>query len=522
MKNPEISEEAVPLDVLFVGAGPSGLCGAIQLAKSSQAAGLELEIGVLDKAQHAGGHTLSGAVLNPRVLKDLFPELQDKDFPFRNKVSKEKVYLLGKTKAFRVPTPPTMKNHGFHTASLCEVVRWLTEKAEALGVHVLHNFPASELLLKDGKVLGVRTAPTGLNRDGSQGESFSPGSDITANVTVLCEGTRGLLTQAYLEYKNISAPQKHVYALGVKEYWKVKQAPKGVIHTLGWPLENSSFGGSFLYPMGDHHVSLGIVVGLDYEKAGLDIHGLLQQLKTHPLFKKHLEGGELLEWGAKTLPEGGWNAIPEKLHGDGILIAGDAAGFINVPALKGAHYAMQSGVFAADTILEACKNKDFSSETLKTYDDRIKNSYIKKDLFKVRNMRQAFEGGLYVGAIKAILMTLTHGLFPGGNSKLAKEDAEKIKTPTFPKTNYSLSKQDAVYLSGNKTRDDIPSHLIAKDVPENVAKFYESLCPAGVYEWKNGKLIINAPNCVDCKATDVLGPRWIPREGGSGPNYQNM
>lgn len=528
IENPNINEdESVPMDVLFVGGGPAGLCGAIRLAKQVKAlkekdpSFPDVEIGVLEKAEALGGHSLSGAIINPIALKELFPELSESDFPFKQKVNSEKVYLLTPKSSFRIPTPPTMKNHGYYAASICEVVRWLGEKAEALGINVFTSFPAQSLLVKDKKVIGVRTTPAGLNRDGSQGAQYMPSTDILASATVLCEGTRGPLTQSYLKWSGLESKSPQMYALGVKEIWKLKQPLDSVIHTLGWPL-GDTFGGSFAYPMGDNHMAIGLVGGLDYKNSNLDVHGELQNIKDHPLFKKVLEGAELVEWGAKTIPEGGFHSLPQKLSADGVLFCGDTVGMVNVPALKGIHYAMKSGILAADTLIPALQKQDFSKETLQSFDEIFKQSFIYKDLRKVRNMRQAFKSGFILGGIKAVLMTLTGGAFPPQAPHIH-EDAQDSKVFKNPKTYSGVKKVDGVYQAGNKTRDDIPSHLtVGKDITPELAEFYASLCPAGVYERQGDQLVVNAPNCVDCKATDVLGPRWEPREGGSGPNYTFM
>jgi electron-transferring-flavoprotein dehydrogenase len=525
--------EAIELDVLFVGGGPASLAGAIELARlvqrdRQQGGGLGgVQIGVLEKGERLGDHCLSGAVVNPCAFRELFPELSDSDFPFGSPVTGEAVYLLSALGQVRLPTPPTMQNHGFYVASLCEMVRWLGEKAEQLGVNVFAGYPAGGLLVDGQRVIGARTTPSGLDREGKPTGGHQPATDVTAKVTALGEGTRGLLTQAYLEWQRIGSENPQVFALGVKELWETKQPLDRVIHTMGWPLPNDAFGGSFMYPLQPNVVALGLVVGLDAPDAGLDVHVLLQRLKLHQLFRPYLEGGELLEWGAKTIPEGGHYGLPSRRHGNGLVILGDAAGFVNVPALKGIHYAMQSGMFAARAIFQALKRGDPSAATLAEYDRLVDASFIRDDLYRTRNMRLAFKDGFYVGGLKAGLMTLTRGRFPGGriamhaDAKAARTRA--AATSLTPDGKLTFSKLDAVFRSGNATRDTIPSHLVSgPDVPREVAELYVHMCPAGVYEWVEGSLRINPPNCVDCKATDVLGPRWTPREGGSGPKYKRM
>jgi electron-transferring-flavoprotein dehydrogenase len=282
-----------------------------------------------------------------------------------------------------------------------------------------------------------------------------------------------------------------------------------------------------MYPLGANQVALGLVVGLDYRAASLDVHQRLQQMKLHPLFRQYLEGGQLLEWGAKTIPEGGYFSLPERRHGEGILLVGDAAGFVDVPSLKGIHYAMQSGIYAARSAYAALKAGDASAGTLGSYDQLVNESYIAADLYRTRNMRLAFKDGFFVGGAKAGLMTLTGGLFPGNKIEMEADAATpRTLTPELPFTPdnvLTFGKLDAVFKSGNATRDTIPSHLlVGTDISPEVADFYSHLCPAGVYERVGNELRVNAPNCVDCKATDVLGPRWTPREGGSGPKYRLM
>ncbi len=523
------SEEAVPMDVLFVGAGPAGLAGAIALAQLVQKDDElgEIEIGVLEKAESLGQHCLSGAVVNPKPFHDLFPDTAAADLPFRTPVQSESVYMLRENGSTRIPTPPTMHNKGNYVASLCEVVQWLGEKAEGLGINVFTGFPAASLLAQDNRVVGVRTVPMGLDREGNPGSNFEPATDLTAQVVALSEGTRGPLAQAYIEWQKIASDNPQIFALGVKELWETKKPLSDVIHTLGWPLPRDAFGGSFMYPLEPNLVALGLVVGLDYQDSSLDVHLLLQKMKQHPLFKPYLDGGQMAEWGAKTIPEGGYYSLPKRKSGDGLLMLGDCAGFVDVPSLKGIHYAAQSGIYAAQAIYQALKKGDTSGATLKAYDELVDGSYITKDMYKTRNMRLAFKSGFYVGGAKAALMTVTGGRFPGGKISV-EEDAAEPKNVVAEESftadgELTFSKVDAVFKSGNATRDTIPTHVHAQDdVPADVAGFYASMCPAAVYEQVDGKLQINAPNCVDCKATDVLGPRWTPREGGSGPRYRRM
>ena len=486
----EPDEEAVPLDVLFVGGGPAGLAGAIrlaQLAARDRAEGgplADLEIGVLEKSGELGEHCLSGAVVNPEAFRALLPNVDEAEFPFQGPVPGDRVLLLTERGKVRLPTPPTMRNHGHYVASICEIVRWLGARAEELGVNVFTGFPADALLARDGQVMGVRTTPAGLDRDGTPGGGFMPATDLSARVTVLAEGTRGPLSQAWMEREGVGGSNPQIFALGVKELWEVPNPLRAVTHTLGWPLPRDAFGGSFIYPMGEELVALGLVVGLDAPYVDLDVHALLQQFKQHPLVGEILAGGELVEWGAKTIPEGGYYAIPDRLSGDGLLITGDAAGLVDVASLKGIHYAMRSGILAAEAIGRALAAGDVSGARLSSYDAALRESLVRDPLYRNRNQRLAFKSGFLAGGIKAGIMQATGGTFPGTRIASRPDAAEPRATTLGLEAAYggerSVAKVDAVFRSGNATRDDIPSHLtVGDDVSPEMADLYASLCPAG-------------------------------------------
>jgi electron-transferring-flavoprotein dehydrogenase len=538
-------DERIDVGVLFVGAGPAGLAGAIRLAQRLKAAPQvrerlgETPIAVVEKGKYPGAHLVSGAVINPSAFRTLFPDVPEPALPFRGPVTREALYLLTRRHALRAPVmPPTMRNHGNWVASLSEVARWLGTRAEELGVTVLPETSAVRALVLDGVVRGVVTGDKGRGRDGSPEANFEPGVEIRAATTVLAEGSAGHLSAALAHHFGLAGANPQVYALGVKEVWDVPRPLDRVIHTMGWPLRWSGaageFGGSFIYPLGQNQVSIGLVVGLDYADATLSVHDLLQELKLHPLVRGILADGGRAEhgWGAKTIPEGGYWALPQRLHVDGALLTGDSAGFVNVPALKGVHYAMWSGILAADTIfacLEAGRDPA-AHGALAAYERAVRRSFIWSDLYRVRNMRQAFGRGLLPGAALAGAMTLTGGVFPGGRFRSA-ADAERpvgsSRPRRYPKPDGKLTfdKLSSVFASGNRTRDTQPNHLrVRTDVPEAVGTAWIHMCPAGVYEWatdEKGKrrLRVNAPNCVQCGAISAKGGRLTPPEGGSGPEY---
>ena len=505
-------EQKIRVDFLFVGAGPASLSGAIRLKQLFP----EKNITIIEKASRLGGHSLSGAIINPIAFKKLFPEINPQDYPFYKPVTHEKMYFLTSKSQFRIPTPPTMKNKGFFTASLCEVVRWLGQKAESMGIDVFSQTAAEKLIIENDKVVGVQSTSLGLDRDSNKKSQYQEPVYILANKIFLADGVRGNLSHTWLRWKNISSYYPNQYALGIKEVWKLKKPLQYVMHTVGFPLKG--FGGSFIYPLSNQNISIGLVSGMDNPSGKWNLNQEFQKMKKHSFFQKILEGGECLEWGAKAIPEGGYHSIPNKLHEDGVFLLGDAASLVNVPSLKGIHYAMLSGIEAAEYVH---KNKT------QTFEEILKKQTITgQELYKVRNVLRTLQiENPIVGFIKAGLMILSGGRFPGDQKpeKLLEDNQHERKIEASSSAASTLSKEDAVYLSGNKTRDDIPSHLKApENLEEYMMDFYTHFCPAGVYEKQNGQLLIHAPNCIDCKATDILGPEWNPREGGSGPDYNLM
>jgi len=536
-------DERIEVGFLIVGAGPAGLAAAIRLGQlaeehpeTAERLG-DVPVAVLDKGKAPGSHLLSGAVVNPRGLQRLFAGRKRMDeLPFYGAVEAESVLFLTKRKALRIPTPPTMVNHHNYIASLSQLGRFLADEAESGGATILPETSAEKLLVDSGRVLGVRTGDRGRGRDGEQLGNFEPGSDITARVTILAEGTQGHLTGAALDHFGLASDNPQVWALGVKEVWKVAKPLDRVIHTMGWPLRPGrkyrEFGGSFIYPMGEDMVTVGMVVGLDYTDSELSVHDLLQELKTHPRIRKILEGGERVQWGAKTIPEGGFVALPKRFHAPGLLLAGDGVGFVNVPALKGIHYAIESGRLAAEAAWKTLERGASARAALATYDESLRESFIWRDLQEVRNMRQAFGRGFYVGGALAGAMTATKGKFPPGNARTERDAEQKLrstdraKSYPAPDGKLTFDKLSSVFASGNRTRDDQPNHIrIQTKVPRELAEMWAHMCPAQVYEVGEAdgdgtvQVKLAPSNCVQCGAITAKGGRLTPPEGGSGPEY---
>jgi electron-transferring-flavoprotein dehydrogenase len=536
-------DERIEVGVAIVGGGPAGLACAnklMQLLENepelTEKLG-EVPVAVIEKGKVAGAHLLSGANMKPSAMEELFPDLPKEDWPVYQEVKKDAVYVLTKSKALRIPPPPGFKNHGNYVTSVAKLGRFLADKAEGAGVYILSETAATNLLVEDRVVKGVRSGDRGRGKDGEELGNFEPGSDVVAKATVLAEGTVGHLSYAAYDYFDMNGADPMRWELGVKEVWEVKEPLDRVIHTMGWPLRKGAkyneFGGSFIYPMGEDKICIGLVAGLDYTDATFSVHDALQLMKTHPFIKKRIEGGKRVAWGAKTIPSGGYFAMPKRLAVPGMVVAGDAASMVNIPTLKGIHYAMHAGIYAAETIVAALKEDSVNFEA---YDEKVHNSEIEKDLYESRNMRQPFSKGFFLGGALASAMTVTKGAFPGGHFK-QEDDAENAMEvgkagDSYVKADNELTfnKLDSVFLSGNATRDDAPNHVrIQTKVPKEIAQTWVSMCPAQVYEVPEDQLEgdatevdvhVTASNCVQCGAITAKGGRLTLPEGGDGPLYQ--
>jgi electron-transferring-flavoprotein dehydrogenase len=534
-------DERIEVAVLVVGAGPAGLACAIRFGQLleehpdvAERLG-EMPLAVLEKGKQPGSHLLSGAIVNPRSLRQLFrDDARLDEMPSFGPVPKESVYLLTSSRALPMPVPPTMRNHGNVIVSLSQLGRWLAERAEEAGAMLLPETAARALLVADGRVVGVRTGDKGRGLAGEELSNFEPGTDIVAEVTVLAEGTQGHLTGVALDHFALQGNEPQVWELGVKEVWKVARPLDRVIHTLGWPLRPQAryreFGGSFIYPMGEDMLAIGMVVGLDYRDVTLSPHDLLQELKTHPKIRPMLEGGERLEWGAKTIPGGGFHSLPRPLHAPGVLLCGDGAGMVNVPALKGVHYAIESGRLAAEAAFAALR--DDAPDKLAGYDDAVRSSFIWPDLREVRDMRAVFGRGLVAGVALAGPIAISKGRISVGKVRTEPDSAQPLmrtdRAEQYPAADGKLTfdRLSSVFAAGNKTRDDQPNHIrVQQRVARDVAELWAHLCPAQVYEvgaeGDDGLVTVDLSpsNCVHCGAISAKGGRFTPPEGGSGPEH---
>jgi electron-transferring-flavoprotein dehydrogenase len=544
-------DERIDVGVVIVGGGTAGLACANRLlqllgddASTMERLG-EVPVAIIEKAKTCGGHSLSGAIMRPGPFEELFPEMsreewRNEHFAF-GEVSKEAVYMLPNGKAkLRVPTPPPFKNHGNEVVSVAAMARFQQRLAEEGGAYVLTETSASQLIVEDGKVLGVRSGDKGRGKDGEPLGNFEPGTDIKAEATVLAEGCWGHLTGAAIkEFGLADGREPQVWELGVKEVWKVPKPLDRVIHTIGpWPVKLSAkygqIGGTWIYPMkdansGDDLVSLGFVIDLEYADATTSAHDLLQLFKTHPLVKGILEGGERLAWGAKALPGGGYWSMP-KLSMPGAVLVGDSAGMVDTVSFKGVHHSIKSGMLAAEAIYASLKGEG----ELSAYEDAVESSEIAKELYQVRNTRQPFSKGFIKGAPLVNLAIATKGRLPGGRLEWHRNDqramfvGDTYKSYPKPDGKYIFDKLSSVYVSGNATRDDAPNHIrVRKNVPREIAETWQWMCPAAVYEIPEDApeegpvdVVVNYTNCVQCGAITAKGGRLTPPEGGDGPLYR--
>lgn len=553
-----MERETLDVDVLIVGGGPAGLAAALRLGQlQKQAGGDTLSIAVLEKAREAGAHMLSGAVLDPTSLRELIPDFEAAGAPLETEVHADRVYFLTPRGRLRFPfTPPPLRNHGNYIISLNRFVKWLASRVESEGIDLFSGFAGQELLMDGDRVVGVRTGDRGVGKHGEHRSNYEPGVDIRAKVTILAEGVRGNLTKALMQRLPLQEGcEPQVYAIGIKELWEVPRgriAAGTVIHTMGYPLRFEEFGGGFVYAMPEGKVSVGFVTGLDYKDPRFDPHVAFNQFKTHPLVRELLEGGQLVRYGAKALPEGGWYAIP-RCYTEGALIVGDAGGFLNSFRLKGIHLAIKTGMLAAESAFDAVRTGDFSAARLKSFADAIDRSSVRRELYPVRNVHQSFAHGLPVALAFSGFAVLTRGWWwtrlkaHAGYERLQTlrayyGDAAASAPPEIkPDRRLTFDKLTNVHYSGTRHDEDQPVHLLVHtEVCESIcgAEYGHPcirFCPANVYEILTATddtgdtgvvLQINASNCVHCKTCDIMDPyqviTWVPPEGGGGPQYDGM
>jgi len=543
-----VQRESMEYDVVIVGAGPAGLAAAIRLKQLSAQHGHEVSVCIVEKGSEVGAHILSGAVLEPRALDELLPDWKDRGAPLHTPAITDRLLYLTQRKAFRLPTPPQIHNRGNYIISLGNLCRWLGEQAEALAVEIYPGFAAAEVLYgDDGRVCGVATGDMGVGRDGQHTANYQPGVELRARYTLFAEGCRGSLTKTLFERFNLrDGVDPQTYGIGLKELWQVDPAKHQaglVVHTVGWPLDARTYGGSFIYHLEDNQVALGFVIGLDYQNPYLSPYDEFQRFKTHPSIRPTFVGGKRIAYGARALNEGGLQSIPSLTFPGGALI-GDCAGFLNVPKIKGTHTAMKSGMTAAEAAFEALRSG--TSIELSDYPRRLKQSWVWDELYRVRNIRPAFRWGLYPAFAYAGLETyVLRGHAPWTLHHHADHSALKpaadCRPIDYPKYDgeVTFDKMSSVYLSNTNHEENQPVHLQLKDpavaIKVNLRQYdapEQRYCPAGVYEivrdddGSNPRLQINAPNCVHCKTCDIKDPTqnitWVVPEGGGGPNYPNM
>jgi electron-transferring-flavoprotein dehydrogenase len=540
--------EFMEYDVVIVGAGPSGLAAAIRLKQLSAERGHDLSVCVLEKGSEIGAHILSGAVLEPRALNELLPDWKASGAPLNTPAGDDRFLWLTQSKAFRLPTPPQMHNAGNYIISLGNLCRWLGQQAEALGVEIYPGFAAAEVLYgEDGSVKGVATGDLGIGRDGQQTDRYQPGMELRARQTIFAEGCRGSLTKTLFErFRLCEGVDPQTYGIGIKELWEVDPAKHRAglaVHTIGWPLDDATYGGSFLYHLENNQVSIGFVVGLDYRNPYLNPFEEFQRYKTHSAIRTTLEGGRRVAYGARALSEGGFQSLP-KLTFPGGLLVGDTAGFLNVPKIKGTHTAMKSAMTAAEAVFEHLQGG--GGPEVVAYPERLRHSWVWEELYQVRNIRPSFRWGLWGGLAYSALDTyVLRGKAPwtlhhhADHTQL--QPASRYAPIVYPKPDGTLTfdRLASVFVSNTNHEEDQRSHLTLKDatvpISVNLALYdapEQRYCPAGVYEivrdvaGQNPRLQINAQNCVHCKTCDIKDPtqniNWVVPEGGGGPNYPNM
>ncbi len=557
-----VQREQLEADVLIVGAGPAGLSSALHLAnliKAHNASGAKPDLSaeniyVLEKGREVGAHQLSGAIMNPKALAELVPDFA-RSAPLDTPVTDSAALIFTKGSSFRAPiTPPPFVNTGNYVVSLNKITKWLGGLVEAAGVNLFTQFGGRELIFEGEGIAGVITEDKGIDKHSKPKDNFTPGYELRAKVTVLAEGTRGSLTKTLVEKKKLDNLNPQSYGIGIKELWDVQpgKVPAGyVAHTLGWPVPTDMYGGGWIYGLSNNRLSIGLVIALEYADSEFDPHAAFQKWKTHPHVAKILEGGKMMRYGAKSLPYGGWYAMP-KNYLDGGLIIGDSGSFLDSQRLKGIHLAMKSGMLAAETIFEALKTGDTSAKTLSVFPKKVEASYIKKELWQVRNFHQSFQHGMLGGFIHTGLQQITGGRglidpmrihagythYKKLTPERVKEEAAGHKPERFKGDGvFTFDRLTDVYHSGTRHDDDQPAHLLVRDLNVCATKCVveygnpcQYFCPAAVYEMaKDGegqKLKINFANCVHCKTCDIADPYqiidWVVPEGGGGPNYEGM